>query len=34
MKSISQRTVCADTLWEGAHESGLRVFVYPKAHFS
>ena len=34
MKSISQRTVCADTLWEGVHESGLRVFVYPKAHFS
>lgn len=34
MKTISKRMICADTLWEGVHESGLRVYVYPKARFS
>ncbi len=34
MKQITKRTVCGDTLWEGVHESGLRVMVYPKEKYS
>lgn len=34
MKSITKRTVCADTLWEGVHESGLRVYIYPRSRYS
>lgn len=34
MKNITQRKICADTLWEGVHASGLRVYVYPKAKYS
>lgn len=34
MKQITTRTICGDTLWEGVHESGLRVMVYPKEKYS
>lgn len=34
MKEITSRIICGDTLWEGVHESGLRVMVYPKEKYS
>lgn len=34
MKEVRTRSICSDTLWEAVHESGLRVYVYPKDRYS